>query len=271
MQPIEEEPEYKFVYFKGDAPMLLPFNAENIQLHKPTTRHAGTRMCEISYLHEGVRIPFRLQTPRMHSPFPLESPCFGGETKKYKQFSLNFWGEEIRPDLVAFRNVLKSIDRQLLTILTANSKEWFSTPRNKKPKSRELLEEMYNYLIRDGYSVASNRQYPDTVNFKCAARGGLLATVFFDEEGGAIVDESELTFARSEAVAIVELGTLWISKSISPKFEAKQVQLFRDEAGFDKDYGFCETNWGGKQQQQQQHDDGVFDEFSGPMQILDKK
>lgn len=206
------------------------------------TRQGNNRVCRVSYMHEGIQIPFKLQFPLMSSPFQISKPEFQGVVKNFYQFSVSFYGENERPDLVAFREFIESINQRLIQILHENSAEWFHVgdPKAiKKPKAYETIQDNYQSLIRNGWSQTKNKQYADSVQLKCPLRNSTLQTVFFSSEKRprTLVDFSEIDTQQAEVLVIAEIRELWIVAKYHPKFVATQVQIFPQDSR-DEEYGF---------------------------------
>ena len=252
----------KFLYYKpqGSSPQLLEFDIENVFLDTPVVKQGNRKLSLPYYLHNGVHIPLKFQTPQMSTPFELDYPSFGDEKKYYKQFSFSFRGEEDNPDLIAFREIISAIDQRFIDLLTMNSATWLGA-RGKKTKSREVIDENYTYLIKDGWSEKKQVKYPDNITVKCNVRQKLLQAAFFDDEGKTIIDEENIRMAQNEAISIIHLASLWIVQTgYHPKFEANQVQLF-ENASVDRDFGIVIVDSDGEQQEQDRSNGFV--EYSG--------
>jgi hypothetical protein len=228
----------KFLYYKphGAPPQLLNFDIECVFLESPVVKQGNRKLAVPYYNHNGVHIPLKFQTPQMATPFELDFPNFGDEKKYYKQFSISFRGEEENPDLLAFRDVVSSIDQRFIDLLTEHSATWLGS-RGKKPKSREVIDENYTYLIKDGWSEKKQVKYPDNIVVKCNIRQQLLQAAFFDDEGNTIIDEESIRLAQNEAICIIHMSSLWIVQTgYHPKFEANQVQIFENST-LDRSFG----------------------------------
>lgn len=230
----------KFIYFKEPqtAPQLLDFDVNLVFLNEPVNKQGNRKVLHPYYLHQGVRIPLKLQTPQMYAPFEIDYPRFGDEKKYYKQFSLSFKGEEESTDLIQFRKVVSAIDQRFIDILTENAAQWFGN-RGKKIRSREQIESNYTNLIKDGWSEKKQVKYPDNIQVRCTIRSKLLQAAFFDDEGNTIISEEDIRLAQSDCVAVVHIGALWVVQSgWYPRFEANQVQIFENHK-MDRDFGIC--------------------------------
>jgi len=230
-----------FLYYKPDngKALLLPFDADNVRMTPPQAKQGHQKLCSVHYVYNGVAIPLKLQFPRMSTPFELKRPVFGADTKNYLQFSVSFWGEEEREELRAFRKVVNSLDERIIDILTDNSAVWLGT-RNRKPKSREIIEDGYGWLIKSGADPLKERQYPDNIPVKVSLRRNTMQAAFFDGDGNTIIDDSMISMAHGEATVIAVLSSVWIVQKYYPKFEAKQVQVF-EAPQVDTTYGIVST------------------------------
>lgn len=200
----------------------------------------NAKMCSIYYLLDGLAIPFKFQTPRMSTPFELKTPNYGDEAKKnFKQFSMSFAGEDASEELQQFRKFLYKVDERVLDILSEKHIEWFGKQR--KPVNRDYLEHQYGYLIKDGSNHKKLVKYPDRMNVKIKIYSGVLQAAFFDEDNEIMTDESSISMAHNEAIAIIQFPSIWISSGYYPMLEAKQVQIFILE-GMDTVYGIVDEN-----------------------------
>ena len=257
-------PKTKFLYFKppGQRPQLLDFDVNQVHLDAPVTKQGNRKVCVPYYLCNGARIPLKLQTPRMNTPFDLDYPSFGNDTndakKYYKQFSLSYRGEEEQADLVEFREVVSSIDQRIIDLLTRNSAAWFPT-RGRTGRSREVIDDGYTYLIKDGWSERKQTKYPDNIVVKCNIRQGTLQAAFFNDENEIILDESTINMAGNEAICVLHLADLWIISGYHPKFHACQVQIF-ETGTVDREYGLVDTGDSPppRKKQKVQEEDGGF-------------
>ena len=223
----------KYLVYKapGEKTVLLDFEPEFIQLSKPHARQNGNRVCYITYYHDGRFIPLRLQFPKMTSPFALKRPEYKGNVRNHYEFAVNFYGEEQRPELSQFRDLLVKIQERLITLFHENSGEWFHTGKptaKKKNKSLETIHENFCPLIRDGWSKTKNRQYEDNIPIKCLLRREMMQTTFFDADSN-IQCYTEAETQHSEILLQAELREVWILNQYYAKFVATQVQVFPPE------------------------------------------
>lgn len=233
-----------FLYYKPsklENGQLLEFDAANVRLHPPVAKQGNTKMIEPYYLHNGVAIALKFQTPQMYTPFELDYPRFGEENKKkgYKQFSMSFANEEPEGDLASFRQFLDAIDNAVIKILYANNAEWFGG-RGRKPVTRDIIEHQYGYIVKSGINEKKQIKYPDNVVVKCNVRGGMLVAAFFDDESRIIMDESDINMAQGEAIAVLHYASLWVVQGYHPRIEAVQTQLFPNET-IDRTFGIVES------------------------------
>lgn len=242
---MEEKQDFIIYKPRGGHSILLPFEPRNLRMSAPESRQGTNRVCRIFYQHNGEDIPFRVQFPRMSSPFPLSKPTFQGITKNFFQFSVSFYGEQSRPELVEFRDFLNEAEGAMIDLLHLNSAEWFKSADPRAPKrqqSYELIRDKFSSVLKSGYSQKKNKHYDDNIALKCPVRNDVLQTVFFNDDNPpqSIVDLEKIETQQTHVTIIAEIRELWIVQRYHPKFEAVQVQIFqsyrRDDA-----FGFVAT------------------------------
>ena len=242
----EDIVDRNFLYYKAGknaVGQLLPFNVANVRLHAPVNKQGNTKMIKPYYLHEGLPIPLRFQTPMMFTPFELDYPRYGNDDvpakKSYKQFSLSFRDESEGNEIGLFRKFLNEIDEAVVNILYTKHSEWFGT-RGRKAVARNVVEHQYGYMIKSGVHEKKTTQYPDRIQVKCNVRSGLLQTAFFDDERNKILNEEQIRMAQGEAIAVLEYASIWVVQGFHPRVEGRQVQLFSNEDS-QQNFGIVES------------------------------
>lgn len=226
---------------KGGEPRLVEFNPANMIVSRPQQRQGKQFVMEIKYRLDGVFVPLCLQFPRMFSPFPLGKPY--DDSSRNRHLTLGFHGEEDRPELVAFRGLLDSINRALIETLVENKEDWFLSGRSsrKRHMTADTIRAGYHEFVKDGYSEKSSRNYPDNITLKIQVRKDMMEATFFDENNCYIESTDTLEVTQSDIIAVATLSEMWfINEQFYPKFKLRQAKVFQNQV-IDRTFGIVNS------------------------------
>lgn len=164
------------------------------------------------------KVPVRWQSPRLTIPF-------GVSRYDDKEGNVKYSMPQNLED-AAYRAFLEKLDQCNLDAIFKMQRQWFP---DKKPRSREVLSELYIPLVK----LAKEDKYPPQTRNKCPFRGNQILTRFWNEQREQIASTD--VPPHSQAVAVLEFMHLWfIGAQCGAMLECNQAKVYGSSERFDE-------------------------------------
>ena len=197
------------------------FNSKNISITVPKQIPNGSKQAYMNYDSQ----KFVMQTAvSMSVPFGLNVADKFGPPEYSVEIS--FRGNEQRPEIKEFMDVIAQIDEKLLEEGVKNSKAWF-----KADLSRDVVKAFYTPSLKYSKDKEGNvLTYPPNLKLKLRKLNGDFETKFYDINGNPYknIPIEELLVKGVQVTAIIECGGVWFAGSkFGITWRAKQIAVHK--------------------------------------------
>ncbi len=236
MPPFDDDDvEYKWLHYTfpdGSAePRML--DHENIRIGPPQTLgKSGLQACPVAYMDGTKQRPLEVQFPLFYSPFEMNFPYSppGQPVKKsQRKVSVSFKGEDHRPELTSFREMVEGIDNRFIDVLLENYTAWFGHRAQKNfKKNRDTIGMIVQPLIRP----PKKGDYPDMIDLKITVKNPndaapQIECAFWNEDDQALETAEEINLRGANIVVVAVLEWIYCaSGKLYPKFRAVQIKIY---------------------------------------------
>ena len=198
------------------------------------TNQYGGKSLKIKYNGED----FMFQTPRMRLPYGLgvyEEKDGDGNVIKTK-YSLDFSfggyeendeGEANKPKVRALYDMMKDLEKKLISSTVENSEEWLGEDELNESAAKILTRDIVKYA-RDKHTKKRTDRYPPTFKAKIGFYDGRFTLNAFNENKEPIEDMRTACPKGSEAVSIIKLiGLTFAGGKCGYSFRIYQIKIYR--------------------------------------------
>ena len=197
------------------------FTSKNIAIAAPRTLQSGAKQAYINY--GGER--FNMQTAiAMTVPFGLNIADKWGPAEY--SVDLSFRGQDQRPEIKEFLNVMTQLDEFMIQEGVRNSVAWF-----KSKLSEDVIRAFYTPCVKYSKDKEGNvTNYPPNLKLKLRKVNNDFETKFYDLNGNPYrgVPVEELLVKGVQVTAIMECGGVWFAGSkFGLTWRAKQIAIHK--------------------------------------------
>lgn len=197
------------------------FNSKNIAISAPKQLPSGAKQAYMNY--DGGKLVMQTAVA-MSVPFGLNvADKFGPPEYSVE---LSFRGNEQRPEIKEFMDVIAQMDEKLLEEGVKNSKTWF-----KADLSRDVVKAFYTPSLKYSKDKEGNvLSYPPNIKLKLRKMNGEFETKFYDINGNPYKDIpiEDLLVKGVQVTAIIECAGVWFAGSkFGITWRAKQIAVHK--------------------------------------------
>lgn len=197
------------------------FNSKNITLSAPKQLPSGAKQAYLNY--GGERLVMQTAVA-MSVPFGLNVADKFGPAEY--SVELSFRGNEQRPEIKEFMDVIANIDEKLLEEGVKNSKSWF-----KSDLSRDVVKAFYTPSLKYSKDKEGNvLSYPPNIKLKLRKINNDFESKFYDLNGNPYkgIPVEDLLVKGVQVTAIIECAGVWFAGSkFGLTWRAKQIAIHK--------------------------------------------
>jgi hypothetical protein len=197
------------------------FNSKNITISAPRQLQSGAKQAYLNY--GGERLVMQTAVA-MSVPFGLNVADKFGPAEY--SVELSFRGNEQRPEIKEFMDVISQIDEQMLSEGVKNSKTWF-----KSDLSRDVVKAFYTPSLKYSKDKEGNvLNYPPNIKLKLRKINNDFETKFYDLNGNPYkgIPVEDLLVKGVQVTAIIECAGVWFAGSkFGLTWRAKQIAIHK--------------------------------------------
>jgi hypothetical protein len=197
------------------------FNSKNITISAPRVLQSGAKQAYLNY--GGERLVMQTAVS-MSVPFGLNVADKFGPAEY--SVELSFRGNEQRPEIKEFMDVISQIDEQMLSEGVKNSKSWF-----KGDLGREVVKAFYTPSLKYSKDKDGNvLNYPPNLKLKLRKVNNDFETKFYDINGNPYkgIPVEDLLVKGVQVTAIIECAGVWFAGSkFGLTWRAKQIAIHK--------------------------------------------
>ena len=209
--------------FKMSSSVVYPssFNSKNITISAPRQLQSGAKQAYLNY--GGERLVMQTAVA-MSVPFGLNVADKFGPAEY--SVELSFRGNEQRPEIKEFMDVIAQIDEQMLTEGVKNSKSWF-----KGDLGRDVVKAFYTPSLKYSKDKEGNvLNYPPNLKLKLRKVNNDFETKFYDINGNPYkgIPVEDLLVKGVQVTGIIECAGVWFAGSkFGLTWRAKQIAIHK--------------------------------------------
>jgi hypothetical protein len=209
--------------FKMSQSVVYPssFNSKNITVSAPRQLQSGAKQAYLNY--GGERLVMQTAVA-MSVPFGLNVADKFGPAEY--SVELSFRGNEQRPEIKEFMDVISQIDEQMLVEGVKNSKTWF-----KGDLGRDVVKAFYTPSLKYSKDKEGNvLNYPPNLKLKLRKINNDFETKFYDINGNPYkgIPVEDLLVKGVQVTAIIECAGVWFAGSkFGLTWRAKQIAIHK--------------------------------------------
>ena len=197
------------------------FNTKNIAISAPRTLQSGAKQAYMNYGGEKLIMQSAIA---MTVPFGVNiADKFGPPEYSVE---LSFRGQDQRPEIKEFLDVMKSMDEAMIQEGVKNSVAWF-----KSKLSEDVIRAFYTPSVKYSKDKEGNvLSYPPNLKLKLRKVNNDFETKFYDLNGNPYkgVAVEDLLVKGVQVTAIMECGGVWFAGSkFGLTWRAKQVAIHK--------------------------------------------
>ena len=197
------------------------FNTKNIAISAPRTLQSGAKQAYVNYGGEKLIMQSAIA---MTVPFGVNiADKFGPPEYSVE---LSFRGQDQRPEIKEFLDVMKSMDEAMIQEGVKNSVAWF-----KSKLSEDVIRAFYTPSVKYSKDKEGNvLSYPPNLKLKLRKVNNDFETKFYDLNGNPYkgVAVEDLLVKGVQVTAIMECGGVWFAGSkFGLTWRAKQVAIHK--------------------------------------------
>lgn len=197
------------------------FNSKNITISAPRTLQSGAKQAYLNY--GGERLVMQTAVC-MSVPFGLNVADQYGPAEY--SVNLSFRGNEARPEVQEFMDVIAKIDDLMIDEGVKNSRAWF-----KSDLSKEVIKAFYTPCLKYSKDKDGNVQnYPPNLKLKLRKINNDFETKFYDLNGNPYkgIPVEDLLVKGVQVTAIIECAGVWFAGSkYGLTWRAKQIAIHK--------------------------------------------
>lgn len=197
------------------------FNSKNITISAPRQLQSGAKQAYLNY--GGERLVMQTAVA-MSVPFGLNVADKFGPAEY--SVELSFRGNEQRPEIKEFMDVIAQIDEQMLVEGVKNSKSWF-----KGDLGRDVVKAFYTPSLKYSKDKEGNvLNYPPNLKLKLRKVNNDFETKFYDINGNPYkgIPVEDLLVKGVQVTAIIECAGVWFAGSkFGLTWRAKQIAIHK--------------------------------------------
>jgi hypothetical protein len=197
------------------------FNSKNITISAPKQLPSGAKQAYLNY--GGERLVMQTAVA-MSVPFGLNVADKFGPAEY--SVELSFRGNEQRPEIKEFMDVIANIDEKLLEEGVKNSKSWF-----KSDLSRDVVKAFYTPSLKYSKDKEGNvLSYPPNIKLKLRKINNDFESKFYDLNGNPYkgIPVEDLLVKGVQVTAIIECAGVWFAGSkFGLTWRAKQIAIHK--------------------------------------------
>jgi hypothetical protein len=198
------------------------FTSKNITISTPKQLPSGAKQAYLNY--GGERLVMQTAVA-MSVPFGLNVADKYGPAEY--SVELSFRGNEQRPEIKEFMNVISQIDDHLVNEGVKNSIAWF---RDDMPK--EVVKKFYTPSLKYSKDKETGKQldYPPNLKLKLRRVNNDFETKFYDINGNPYkgIPVEDLLVKGVQVTAIIECAGVWFAGSkFGLTWRAKQIAIHK--------------------------------------------
>jgi hypothetical protein len=197
------------------------FNSKNITISAPRQLQSGAKQAYLNY--GGERLVMQTAVA-MSVPFGLNVADKFGPAEY--SVELSFRGNEQRPEIKEFMDVIAQIDEQMLVEGVKNSKSWF-----KGDLGRDVVKAFYTQSLKYSKDKEGNiLNYPPNLKLKLRKINNDFETKFYDINGNPYkgIPVEDLLVKGVQVTAIIECAGVWFAGSkFGLTWRAKQIAIHK--------------------------------------------
>ncbi len=197
------------------------FNSKNITISAPRTLQSGAKQAYLNY--GGERLVMQTAVA-MSLPFGLNIADKFGPAEY--SVELSFRGNEQRPEIKEFMDVIAQIDEVMLNEGVKNSKTWF-----KGDLGRDVVKAFYTPSLKYSKDKEGNvLNYPPNLKLKLRKVNNDFETKFYDINGNPYkgIPVEDLLVKGVQVTAIIECAGVWFAGSkFGLTWRAKQIAIHK--------------------------------------------
>ena len=197
------------------------FNTKNIAISAPRTLQSGAKQAYVNYGGESLMMQSAIA---MTVPFGVNiADKFGPPEYSVE---LSFRGQDQRPEIKEFLDVMKQIDEIMIQEGVKNSVAWF-----KSKLSEDVIRAFYTPCVKYSKDKEGNvLSYPPNLKLKLRKVNNDFETKFYDLNGNPYkgIAVEELLVKGVQVTAIMECGGVWFAGSkFGLTWRAKQIAIHK--------------------------------------------
>ena len=197
------------------------FTSKNITISAPKSLPSGAKQAYLNY--GGERLVMQTAVA-MSVPFGLNVADKFGPAEY--SVELSFRGNEQRPEIKEFMDVISQIDEKLLEEGVKNSKSWF-----KGDLGRDVVKAFYTPSLKYSKDKEGNvLNYPPNLKLKLRKVNTDFETKFYDINGNPYkgIPVEDLLVKGVQVTAIIECAGVWFAGSkFGLTWRAKQIAIHK--------------------------------------------
>ncbi len=197
------------------------FNTKNIAISAPKTLQSGAKQAYANYGGEKLIMQTAIA---MTVPFGVNIADQFGPTQY--SVDLSFRGQDQRPEIKEFLDVMTKIDEFMIQEGVKNSVAWF-----KSKLSEDVIRAFYTPSVKYSKDKEGNiLSYPPNLKLKLRKINNDFETKFYDLNGNPYkgVPVEELLVKGVQVTAIMECGGVWFAGSkFGLTWRAKQIAIHK--------------------------------------------
>lgn len=197
------------------------FNSKNITISAPRTLQSGAKQAYLNY--GGERLVMQTAVS-MTVPFGLNVADKFGPPEYSVEVS--FRGNQQRPEIKEFMDVISQIDERLLEEGVKNSRSWF-----KGDLSRDVVKAFYTPSLKYSKDKEGNvLDYPPNLKLKLRKTNNDFEAKFYDINGSPYkgIPVEDLLAKGVQVTAIIECAGVWFAGSkFGLTWRAKQIAIHK--------------------------------------------
>jgi len=197
------------------------FTSKNITISAPKSLPSGAKQAYLNY--GGERLVMQTAVA-MSVPFGLNVADKFGPAEY--SVELSFRGNEQRPEIKEFMDVISQIDEKLLEEGVKNSKSWF-----KGDLGRDVVKAFYTPSLKYSKDKEGNvLNYPPNIKLKLRKINNDFEAKFYDINGSPYkgIPVEDLLVKGVQVTAIVECAGVWFAGSkFGLTWRAKQIAIHK--------------------------------------------
>jgi hypothetical protein len=197
------------------------FNSKNITISAPKTLQSGAKQAYLNY--GGERLVMQTAVS-MTVPFGLNVADKFGPPEYSVEVS--FRGNQQRPEIKEFMDVIAQIDERLLEEGVKNSRSWF-----KGDLGRDVVKAFYTPSLKYSKDKEGNLlDYPPNLKLKLRKTNNDFETKFYDINGNPYkgIPVEDLLAKGVQVTAIIECAGVWFAGSkFGLTWRAKQIAIHK--------------------------------------------